>query len=612
MAYAADLKSVVERREGSSPSGATTLAGDGWMPGAAGNVASSWETSDSGPMAPRRTNLRGDGCRSPYLAAVVVLGSGCAVFAPPTRVTVLQTTSSDRALREEGTALNIDHWELSGAPPGIERGFFVVKSELEWHNHWQDTPTEKVPVLPADLDFSKEMLFIAAPPDHDVLSTEVRSVVSNEGGIHAYVVETQPGVDCPPPDKDAKPNYDLARVPLVDGKDVQFHVDATPGEPCGLGPQAKITCRQELAGAKDHGSFVEKLAVDPGTKVSCIVGAFTSPRPVIDLTWTFAGLPLGATSRMIVGSRGTAVTFTPDVFGTYALQVEVLDDLQRRGTSQSEVEVRPKEPLVLQMIWTKFDPDDDPSTFPRLELHAESLNADGGPVGSPLRPKPPKPVAKPGMPDTPPPPSPLPGTAGAPPIVWGRVGGCSIEGTAPYCKATAVGFTTVMTLDPGAASLYAVGLHFTDDRVQGQAVPCVRSYRDGKLVQDLCDTNARKADSWWQVGVFDGATGKTVQTLAAERAQAAIKAAAEAKAAADAKALADAKVAAEVKAAAAARTAAEAKALAEARASAARATPAPSGSAVGTATPAVVPAAPATAADRPPPPAPVPPPPLKK
>jgi hypothetical protein len=466
------------------------------------------------------------------VAAVLVAALGCTVFAPPTRITVLHTTSADRALREEGKSLNIDHWVPETAPAGLERGFFVVKSDLEWHQHWPNVETEKVPVLPADFSFAKEMLFIAAPPGHDVISTELSSVVVNEGGIHAYVTETDPGVDCAGPDKDAKPNYDIARLPLVDGKDVQFHIEAIPGDACGSAPEAKITCRAETAA---HGPFVEKLTVDPGTKVGCIVGKFTSPRPVIDLTWTFPSLPFGATSKMVVGNRGTGVTFTPDVFGTYGLQLEVLDDLQRRGTSTVDVEVVPKDPLVLQMLWTKFDPDDDPSTFPRIELHALALNPDGGPLGAP----PVKYVKKPTKPGEAPDEPPLPGTAAAPPIVWGKAGGCSVEGAETYCKAKPIGFTTVMSLEPSAAHLYAVGVHFIDERVKGQAVPCVRSYRAGKLVADLCDTNARKADSWWLVGVLDAATAKTVETLAAA-----------AKAAADtARATADAKAAAAARAA---------------------------------------------------------------
>jgi hypothetical protein len=431
------------------------------------------------------------------------------------------------------------------------------------------------------------MILVAAPPEQDAVGVEVHTVVSNEGGIHAYVNETLPGVDCPPPDKDSKPVYDLARVPLIDGKDVQFHIETSPADSCGSAPEAKITCRADVAHTTDTTPFVDKLNVDPGTKVACIVGKFSSPRPVIDLTWTFAGLPLGAATKMVVGSRGTAVSFTPDVFGSYTLQVEVLDDLQRRGTSNTEVTVTPKSPLVLQLIWTKFDPDDDPSTFPRIQLWSLNLNPDGSTVvvgGPPYRAPPP---LKPSKPGAAPPEPPLPGTKGAPPLVFGKSNGCSLESHQPFCKAQQMGFTTVMTMDPSATSLFGVAVHFTDDRVEGQAVPCVRAYRDGKLVTDLCETSPHKADTWWPVGVFDAASGKTVQALANERAAAAEKAAAE-KAAADAKA---AKAAAEAKAAADAAVARVA-AAASARAAASATPPRPASSAPPAAAPATSAASP--------------------
>ncbi len=536
MAYAADLKSAA--REGvrvrvpegphRNPSSRTqrSTGAEALVVAHAGasrtsdNVASGRKTRNSAPMPPGRMP-------PVHVITLIALGS-CTVFAPQTRVTILHTTSADRAIREEGKSLSLDHWQIETAPPGLEKGFFVVKSDLEWHQRWPTVDAEKVPVLPPDFSFAREMLFVVAPPDRDLVGAELRTAVVNEGAIHAYIEETFPGVDCPAPDKDGKPSYDIVRVPLVDGKDVQFHIETSPGDSCGSAPEAKITCRADApAGASPDAkpAFVESLAVDPGTKVSCIVGSFTSPRPVIDLTWTFAALPIGSTSKMVVGPRGTSVSFTPDVFGAYGLQVEVLDDLQRRGASLAEVNATPRAPFALQLVWTKFDPEDDPSTFPRIELAVQPLSADGAPLGS----APAAPATK-GV-------VPLPGAPGAPPIAWRKSGVCSIESASPYCKAEPMGFTTVASIDPQAAKLFAVGVHFTDERVEGQAVPCVRSYRIGKLVSDVCDTIPRRADSWWQAVVLDAETGKTVQAVAAERSQAAAKVAADAKAApsADAK-----------------------------------------------------------------------------
>jgi hypothetical protein len=524
-----------------------------------GNVAPCSKTSDSAAMAPRYSTLpprRLAWCGRVGLA----LSVACTVFAPPTRVTVLHTTSADRALRESGESLNVDHVELVAPPSGPEKGFFVVKSDLEWHQHWPDVETDKVPVLPHDFDFAKDMLLVVAPPDRDVVATTVRTVVSNEGGIHAYVEETLPGVDCPPRDKESKPTYDLARLPLVEGKDVTFHVDSVPGDACGTAPDAKVTCRGDKGAGNAATAFEEKLSTPPGVKISCIVGQFTSPRPIIDLTWTFTTLPLGATSKMVVGSRGTGVSFTPDVFGVYGLQVEVLDDLQRRGTAAAEVDVSPRAPLELQLLWTQFDPNDDPSTFPRIELAVQRVFSPAIIAPPPVASGSAKPASSLVAPPAGPP---MPGMKGAPPVVWRGAEACSLSSAQTYCKPEVVGFTTVMSIDESMAKLYGVGVHFTDDRVNGQAVPCVRSYRMGKLVADLCDSTPHKADDWWSVAVIDSDSGKTTETLAAEKAQAAIKAAAAAKAAAEEKALSAAKAAAEAKAAAAAKPAGSASSSAK-------------------------------------------------
>src|SRR5271154_7140480 len=93
-------------------------------------------------------------------------------------------------------------------------------------------------------------------------------------------------------------------------------------------------------------------------------------RPTIDRTWSFRSLPQGTIAKMTIAPSGTVVTFPTDVFGTYAVGLEVTDDLARTSKGTTDVQVAPsKDDLVVQMMWTKFDPSDDPTTFPRVELH---------------------------------------------------------------------------------------------------------------------------------------------------------------------------------------------------------------------------------------------------
>ena len=62
-----------------------------------------------------------------------------------------------------------------------------------------------------------------------------------------------------------------------------------------------------------------------------------------------------------------------------------------------------------------------------------------------------------------------------------------------------------------------MAVHYTDERVQGQPMLCLRSYRDGKLAAERCDPDKRTDDTWWDIGVLDSATGKTPEALAAEK-----------------------------------------------------------------------------------------------
>lgn len=405
-----------------------------------------------------------------------------------------RTPTGEKAVQEEGTTLKLKRWDVAVQRDGLKKGFFVAKSDVEWRALWPTTDADKVPVVPYDLDFSREMLLVSSPPEHDTTASSVQNVVLTDRGVHAYVTETALGADCPDrPDADAK-DYDFVRVPRIDDKEVSFHVDTVFGEPCGKPPEATVSCRPKGASA----SRDEKLNVQPETAVDCIVSGLKSSRPIFDLTWTWDLLPSGSTAKIDVtkGSRGA--TFVPDVIGVYRLALETSDDLERKGTSTVDVTVLPPGgPLSLQMAWTKFDASDDPSTFPRVALHAlGAWSVTSHPA-------------------------------------WGSIKDCSVDSAASWCTAKAAGPTTLMTLDPASARLFAVGVHYTDERVEGQPVLCVRAYRDGKMQTEVCDSKVRKDDSWWDVAVVDAATGKTLEALAQERAAATVAAAAARKASAD-------------------------------------------------------------------------------
>jgi hypothetical protein len=411
------------------------------------------------------------GYLSPWL--LVALGA-CSVVLPPTRVAITRTPPGEKAVQEEGSNLRMKRWGVALTRDGLKRGFFVVKSDLEWRALWPLTDADKVPIVPYDLDFAREMLLVSSPPERDTTASSVQSVVATDRGVHVYVTETALGVDCPQTaDVDAR-DYDLVRVARVDDKEVSFHVDTAFAEPCGKAPVATVACKPKGASAPQD----EKLSVPPATPVECIVAGLKSSRPIFDLTWTWDLLPSGSTAKIDVTKGSRAVIFVPDVIGAYRLALETSDDLERKGTATVDVTVPPPSaPLSLQMAWTKFDSADDPATFPRVTLHALREWSPGPPSG----------------------------------VSWGAIKDCNLaDSPASWCTAKLAGPTTVMTLEPTSAPRFAVAVHYTDERVEGQPVLCVRAYRDGKMQTEACDPKSRKDDAWWVAFVLDSATGKAL------------------------------------------------------------------------------------------------------
>jgi hypothetical protein len=432
--------------------------------------------------------------------------AACSTFAPPTNVHILRVPEGDRAVQEEGTNLKLTRWDLASAREGLKRGDFVVKSDLEWRGLWPRIDSDKVPLLPFDIDFGREMLLVSSPMTNDTTASQIKTVVETDRSVHVYVTEVDLGVDCPStPDTSAK-SYDLVRVQRIDDKDVTFHLDSEFGEACGKPPSAALACKPD----NTQTPLAPKLTVEPATKIACLVSGLESSRPVFDLTWVWDSIPLGSVAKIDVAKGSRGVTFIPEVIGTYRLALEVSDDLARKGTVTIDVDVAPSaSPLSLQMVWTRLDANDDPSTFPRVDLHAFGLSLEA--------PKPNKPVPR------------------LPQVVWGAVKDCAIAAAnssipattnPPWCTAKNAGSTTIMTLDPLAAKDYALGVHYADERIAGQPVLCIRAYRDGKMQAERCDTDKRSADSWWDAGVIDSKTGKTMEMAAQELAAAQAKVAA--------------------------------------------------------------------------------------
>jgi hypothetical protein len=146
-----------------------------------------------------------------------------------------------------------------------------------------------------------------------------------------------------------------------------------------------------------------------------------------------------------------------------------------------------KDTLVLQMLWTKFDPNDDPSTFPRVELHVAGDK-------TPIVPTKATTFASRNQPWI---------------LVVRDKSDCALGNDKPpdWCHTSVVGPTTTAEVKTDAFPQYRIGVKYLDDRYAGQPVLCIRAFR-GALASEWCDKAVRSEGNWWDVSRVDATTGK--------------------------------------------------------------------------------------------------------
>jgi hypothetical protein len=343
---------------------------------------------------------------------------------------------------------------------GIAAGYYVVRSEEQWQALFakgQEHP------LPPNFDFSRSMLVVSAGTP-EMEKTHVGRVVDASGAIHVYVQDTLRGTECKA-ERGTQPPFDITVADRVD-KNVMIHVDTDQLPTCGAAPTAAVKCR--LAKAEQ---WSEKVTANPGDAVECEAtvdakGAFV----VIDKSWQFSELPGGSLTKMSFSRENQRVAFNVDLFGTYKATFEVSDEADRRGHATGVVEVAPaKSPdLFVQMLWAGFDRNDDPSTFPRIELVVHDIPARGQKEKT-----------------------------------------CSVAASPKpdFCDIKSENYITNLKILGSATHSFATGVHYIDERVDGGPYVCLRVYLNGARTADTCDRAKRGADETWNLGALDGATG---------------------------------------------------------------------------------------------------------
>jgi hypothetical protein len=337
-------------------------------------------------------------------------------------------------------------------------GFYTVHDTNEWLFIWKDPRHDaQPPPAPREIDFNKEMLFVATSQNPGAQSIEVKKIIGQSSGVHIYVVETLGGPGCPAK-QDAAPPMDIVTFASTTF-DIHVHHDRVHAQECGPPPDAVALCRTAGAGLPGH----DKIVATAGQTVDCDA-SFSKPHTgsIVDRGWQVTSVPPGSTTKLTVGSQGLGVTLVPDAWGTYVLGLQVRDEA-RTGWATATIDVPPPSSgFPIELDWTAFDRTDDSSMFPRVELHVAE-------VGNPSA-------------------------------------DCSPATAKPWCEVHVTGNVQQAVLQPEHGKTYRAYVSYQDFRLKGSPVACVRTFPQGRPSNAVCDESLRAAGVAWELGAIDDAT----------------------------------------------------------------------------------------------------------
>ena len=380
-------------------------------------------------------------------AAGLVAGASCAVTPP---VTVIHGTPPAPI---KGDPIK---FKRGAQDPyvGADPGFYVVRTRKDWLRVWAGA--KEVPALPGNIDLERQMVLLGTAEDKKSTQLQFVRVAEDAELVYVFVKETKAGANCTPKNEHAP--YDAVVASRVD-KPVKFYVEDDVAQGCGDPPLATLQCR--LGEAKE---WTQKITAQPGDKVECeLTGETRGTFAIVDRILSFAEVPGGSAAK-VAYTRGSARgNFDVDVFGTYTIRGEATDEAGRKGIANATIEVVPPrtKDAIVQLIWTNFDPQDDPATFPRTRLH----NIDGA------------------------------------------IDCSSDKDNPPTCAVKRHSVYTHMTIKASDKKL-PLSVDYVDERVEKGPLACVQVYFDGARTGETCDRSHRAAGDKWEVGTLEMATGK--------------------------------------------------------------------------------------------------------
>jgi len=244
------------------------------------------------------------------------------------------------------------------------------------------------------------------------------------------------------------------------------------GEACGRTVGAALSCHPTQEAKWQTGDITTKV----GDVVECKATIMAGARLMVDRSWILMEAPKGSTTKLQFQNDGALVRFPLDVFGRYRVRVEAADEDNKRGIAQAIIDAQVPDGTHVEASWSNFEASADPSSFPKVELHAVSAPGGGG------------------------------GGGGA------RIGGRDCSAAAgverpSWCEVQSHSAATLLGLRKEPPGRYAVSVRYLSERPENGPVLCVRTLSAGAVVTEGCDSSARKQGAVWQLGTLDEASG---------------------------------------------------------------------------------------------------------
>ncbi|HWL86815.1 MAG TPA: hypothetical protein VNO21_13485, partial [Polyangiaceae bacterium] len=394
---------------------------------------------------------------APPLAALAALGLSCApgpaLFMHTSRI---GQTSQPELGRPVGFQ-DITRPDQAGHP---KSDYALLRSEEDWDLFFAD---HAKPVRARSIDFSKVLVLASYVEDASATRLETTQVIDTGSALHVYMREVFPGDACPA--HTGPPAYELVTLPNAK-KAVHVHVDSVRDAACGKAVGAKAECHVATDPKWQSGDLTTKV----GDIVECRATVQAGAKLVVDRTWMLTEAPKGSTTKLQYQDDGALVRLPIDIFGRYRVRVEATDEDNKRGIAQTVIDAAVSEGTYVETAWSNFGASSDPSTFPKIELHAVDT-----------------PGARPAGHDC--------------SVVTGGVE------RPPWCDVQTHNASTLLRLRKEPPGRYSVFVRYTSERSESAPVLCVRTIAAGAVVTEGCDASARKAGSVWQLGTVDEASG---------------------------------------------------------------------------------------------------------